>query len=261
MECDAVREALSENDRRRLRGRRVRAHLRSCTGCTDFLSGIDRRRADLAALAPPLPAVVASQLVPGLIGGTAGTGGAAGMGAGGALLATGAGKVATGLVLAASVAAGVGGYVEISNSSPATQPEPPAVHGAAAQGAGHGAAGERASSRHSGGPAAAQSGAGSGARDGGATGEKPGKGGATGPVEPVAPAATPGASGTAPGASTPPAPASPGQGNPAPGPRSDNASPIASGTVTPLGAAVAAESTSKAPPLSAADTRQTDPPE
>jgi RNA polymerase sigma factor (sigma-70 family) len=262
MECDAVREALSDHDRRRLRGRRMRAHLRSCTGCTDFLTGIERRRADLAALAPPLPAVAASQLIPGLIGGTAGTGGAAGMGAGGALLATGAGKVATGLVLAASVATGVGGYVEISNSSPATQSEAPAARGAAAQGAGHGAVGERASSRHSGGPAAGQSGTGSGARDGGASGGKRGEGSVTGPMEPVAPGATPGASGSAPGAHTPPVSPSPGQGqgqgSPAPGPRSVNASPVASGTDTPPGASIAAEQTSKAPPVSAVGAQRGD---
>jgi predicted RNA polymerase sigma factor len=45
MECDEVRPALSERDRRVLRGRRLRAHLQACEGCRDFREGIERRRA------------------------------------------------------------------------------------------------------------------------------------------------------------------------------------------------------------------------
>ena len=36
MECDVVRRTLSDGDRRALRGKRLRGHLRACTGCHDF---------------------------------------------------------------------------------------------------------------------------------------------------------------------------------------------------------------------------------
>src|SRR4029077_13264114 len=50
MECDSVRQTLSEGDGRLLRGRGVRAHLRGCEGCRDFQAAISQRRADLRAL-------------------------------------------------------------------------------------------------------------------------------------------------------------------------------------------------------------------
>ena len=54
MACEPVREAISSEDRRRLRSRRIRAHLRECADCRDFESSIAQRRADLAVLAPPI---------------------------------------------------------------------------------------------------------------------------------------------------------------------------------------------------------------
>jgi RNA polymerase sigma factor (sigma-70 family) len=101
MSCDAVRQALSADDGRVLRGRRLRAHLRSCEGCRNFRAGIRRRKADLAALAPPLPALAAAGLLHGLLG--SGPGGAAGAGLAGSL--GGAGKLAAGSTVMKSAAA------------------------------------------------------------------------------------------------------------------------------------------------------------
>ena len=97
MDCAAVTKALSDGDGRLLRRREMRAHLRNCPECRRFEDGLKGRQRDLAAIAP-LPAVVATGLLQGLIGGT-GAGGAAG---GGALAGAGA---ATGKTVAASMLA------------------------------------------------------------------------------------------------------------------------------------------------------------
>jgi RNA polymerase sigma factor (sigma-70 family) len=89
--CVSVRHCISDGDRRSLRARGIRAHLRSCDDCASFQRSIGARRADLHALAPWISgAAVASAL--GL--------GAGGAGAGGALLSSGG---------AATAAAGGGG--------------------------------------------------------------------------------------------------------------------------------------------------------
>jgi RNA polymerase sigma factor (sigma-70 family) len=80
MECGDARRAISDRDGRILRGRALRAHLRHCEPCRDFRAGISQRRADLPALAPPLPALAASGLLAGALGG-----GASGTGSGAAL--------------------------------------------------------------------------------------------------------------------------------------------------------------------------------
>jgi RNA polymerase sigma factor (sigma-70 family) len=103
MECDLVREAISARDRRVLRGRRIRAHLRSCEGCRDFEAAIGRRRSDLAALAPPLALPAALVTLQTVLGGGAAGGGAAAAGAG----AVGAGALGGG------VGAGLGGGVAL----------------------------------------------------------------------------------------------------------------------------------------------------
>jgi RNA polymerase sigma factor (sigma-70 family) len=63
MECEQVRRAISDGDRRVLRGRKLRGHLRECSGCHDFQIAISARGADLRALAPPLPGAVAAGLL------------------------------------------------------------------------------------------------------------------------------------------------------------------------------------------------------
>jgi RNA polymerase sigma factor (sigma-70 family) len=88
-ECTSVRHKISDGDRRSLRARSIRAHLRSCNDCASFQRSIGSRRNDLHLLAP----WVSGAAVMGAIGLGAG-------GSGGALLAAGSG---------ASAAAGGGG--------------------------------------------------------------------------------------------------------------------------------------------------------
>ncbi len=113
-DCAEIRELISGRDGRVLRGRRVRAHLRTCEGCQDFMAAIAARSADLQALAPAMPAIAGTALLAGLIGeaGTAGLAGGVASGAGaGALGAAGgaAGIAKTGAVVAAIVVGAGGG--------------------------------------------------------------------------------------------------------------------------------------------------------
>jgi len=107
--CDDICRRISDGDRRVLRGRRVSAHLRDCPSCAAFASTIDRRGAALHALAPWLPAVVATAalhevLRAGSGAGAAGTAAAAG----GVGTSAGAGAAGTSAVAApAAVTAGV----------------------------------------------------------------------------------------------------------------------------------------------------------
>ena len=70
MDCDVVRRTLSDGDRRALRGKRLRGHLRSCACCHDFERALHARPAHLAALAPPLPLGAAAAMLQGLLGGS-----------------------------------------------------------------------------------------------------------------------------------------------------------------------------------------------
>jgi RNA polymerase sigma factor (sigma-70 family) len=54
MACDAIQRALSDGDGRSRRGRKIRAHLRTCEPCTAFAARIRRHPTELAALAPPV---------------------------------------------------------------------------------------------------------------------------------------------------------------------------------------------------------------
>ena len=101
MDCEVAREAISANDGRLLRRRKLRAHLRGCEGCTDFRAAISARRGDLAVLAPPLPALAAAGILQSVLGGGAATGAA---GAGAATATGVAGKVAGASVLAKACA-------------------------------------------------------------------------------------------------------------------------------------------------------------
>lgn len=115
MECEAARQALSSEDRRVLRGRKLRAHLRACAGCRSFNAAIERRRTELASLAPPLPAAAAAGLLQAALGsgGAAVGAGAAAAGAGGGggsllgILGAAASKGAAGSMAAKSLAAAV----------------------------------------------------------------------------------------------------------------------------------------------------------
>jgi RNA polymerase sigma factor (sigma-70 family) len=60
MACEDVRRAISDGDRRVLRGRRVRAHMRGCSSCAAFASAIEARRSELRALVPPIAPVAAA---------------------------------------------------------------------------------------------------------------------------------------------------------------------------------------------------------
>ena len=69
--CDDVRRKLSDGDGRVLRGRGVRAHLRSCVICQGFRAELASRPQRLRLLAPPLPAAGAASLLSPFLGGTA----------------------------------------------------------------------------------------------------------------------------------------------------------------------------------------------
>lgn len=77
MDCAAVCTAVSDGDGRALRGRALRAHLRSCDDCRDFRSSIGDRQSKLAALG--MPSAAASRLLESVLasagGGAAGGGG------------------------------------------------------------------------------------------------------------------------------------------------------------------------------------------
>lgn len=118
MQCDPVREAISERDGRVLRGRKLRGHLRSCQSCQDFKAGIGSRRNDLRMLIPPIPAATAAALVD-LLNGPGGGGAAVATGLGG-LKAAIAGSTAKSVAVVATVAtvgAGGVGLVEVKRQS------------------------------------------------------------------------------------------------------------------------------------------------
>jgi RNA polymerase sigma factor (sigma-70 family) len=133
MDCDSVRQAISAGDRRTLRSRRIRAHMRECRRCTDFAAAIDTRRSDLAALAPPIALPTALAALHAALGdGSAGAGsGAAAAGAAGgasigvgslgtAVGGTAAVKTAATVIAATAIAggaAGVTGVVPLGGSS------------------------------------------------------------------------------------------------------------------------------------------------
>jgi RNA polymerase sigma factor (sigma-70 family) len=113
MQCESVRRSLSMEDRRILRGRKLRAHMRECAGCREFKELMEVRRRDLAAITPALPALAAASLLQGIIGGGQGGGGLlAGLASAtaGKVAATSAvGKGVATVAVAASVGAGAAG--------------------------------------------------------------------------------------------------------------------------------------------------------
>lgn len=155
MDCAEARQAISDGDRRRLRGRRLRAHLGVCEPCADFRAAIELRREDLRALFPPIAPAAGSALIASILGSgstpAAGVGGAAGAGAGGVLAGAigtaGIGKAAAVLAAAAVAggAAGASGLVELPTGATTTAAEGgPAAASAVHRPAGSGKSGDRA---------------------------------------------------------------------------------------------------------------------
>ena len=68
MACPSTSSKPSDGDGRVLRGRRLRAHLRSCSYCRAFRHALQQRPADLAALAPPLPMAAAAAIAAQVLG-------------------------------------------------------------------------------------------------------------------------------------------------------------------------------------------------
>lgn len=100
MRCEEICRALSDGDRRVIRRRDIRAHLRACPACRAFRDGISDRGRDFAAISP-LPAAAAVGLLHGILGGA---NGASGVGLGGATGAGAAGKALAGSALVKSAA-------------------------------------------------------------------------------------------------------------------------------------------------------------
>jgi RNA polymerase sigma factor (sigma-70 family) len=107
MDCAEVRAAISDGDRRVLRGRTVRAHLRGCDGCTDFRAGIEARQSELRALVPFLPMAAATSILSAIGGGGSGLGGGL-VGLFGSGSAAGGSAAAGGVTAGGSAAAGAG---------------------------------------------------------------------------------------------------------------------------------------------------------
>ncbi|HEY2435880.1 MAG TPA: RNA polymerase sigma factor [Solirubrobacteraceae bacterium] len=103
MDCEEIRRQISDGDGRVLRGRRLRAHLRDCALCSAFADGIPERRADLRALAPPLPAAASAALLLRVTGSVSAHGAGANAAAAGSAATGGVGK-AMGTLLASKAA-------------------------------------------------------------------------------------------------------------------------------------------------------------
>lgn len=131
--CTSVRRTLSDGDRRRLRARGLRAHLRSCDDCASFEQAIGARQADLHALGSWLGGSAALGIIG--IGGGAGGSALLAAGSGGGAAAAGGGLWAglpvavKGLAVAAVVATTGTAAVELPKVS---APITPATSGQAA---------------------------------------------------------------------------------------------------------------------------------
>jgi len=118
MTCDEVRRKISAEDRRLLRGRRVRGHLRSCESCAAFERSTRARSSQLACIAPPLPAAAALGILNSLFGGGTGGGGIAGLAGGSAAVGLGGSTLAK-LGLAGVLAVGIGSAA-LENGDPSS---------------------------------------------------------------------------------------------------------------------------------------------
>jgi RNA polymerase sigma factor (sigma-70 family) len=132
MACPEIQGRISDGDRRVMRGRAVRAHLRQCPDCTAFAQAIGDRSASLGAFVPTLAlassgailrqvagatgTTTAGATTAGGIGGAAGTTGATGA----ATKALGAGLLAKSLAATGAVVTAAGVTVAISADQPQT---------------------------------------------------------------------------------------------------------------------------------------------
>lgn len=137
MECEHARHVISARDGRLVRGRKVRAHLRTCESCCGFKEALEARPAQLAALAPPLETSTAAAMLTSVLGAGGqggGTGGGvlAGLAGGGAAVPT-TGKVlaAIAAVAAASTAAVAGVQSVRGGHEPTASPAAPRLAAAA----------------------------------------------------------------------------------------------------------------------------------
>ncbi|HET9123925.1 MAG TPA: sigma-70 family RNA polymerase sigma factor [Solirubrobacteraceae bacterium] len=107
--CGEIQRRLSDGDRRVLRGRVVRAHVRHCARCAAFAASIEDRRQVLEAVTPSLGLLATGGVLARVLGGGGGSGGAGTLGAsaGGGAASAGAGK-AIGVGLLAKSLATVG---------------------------------------------------------------------------------------------------------------------------------------------------------
>jgi RNA polymerase sigma factor (sigma-70 family) len=118
MLCDEARQGISSMDGRVMRGRKLRAHLRSCEECEGFRLALKGRQEDLRSLVPVLPAGAAASIL-GTIGG-GGVGGGLLAAFGGGAAATGAGTKAVAIIaVTAGIGAGTAGVVDRSASEEA----------------------------------------------------------------------------------------------------------------------------------------------
>lgn len=111
MACEQIQRTLSERDGRLLKGRGIRAHLKSCSRCEDYRTAISRRQATLQAHVPLLAAPAAAKMIAGALGGGSHGGSGGGLAAmlGGGKLAGSSVAVKAIAVGAATVAVGAGG--------------------------------------------------------------------------------------------------------------------------------------------------------
>jgi len=112
MLCDEARQAISSMDGRVMRGRRLRAHLRSCDECEGFRLALQARQKELRSLVPVVPAAAAASILGAIGGGGGGIGGGllAIFSGGGAAAGAGTKAVAI-LAVTAGIGAGTAGVV------------------------------------------------------------------------------------------------------------------------------------------------------
>src|SRR3954452_5825620 len=132
LSCDLIRRDISAGDRRVLRNRRVRAHLRTCAACREFADAVEAQRGHFRALLPaPLGVALLARFrgpADEVIAGGGGAGATAGLSAVGAKLGGPvAAKVAAG-ALAVVVGGGAAGAARLPADRHAATHRPAVVH-------------------------------------------------------------------------------------------------------------------------------------